>query len=304
MTDDELAMVRAHGFEPVAASYDKYDIDRIRAERNKTLAKIKASTDALRRQRGVKAKGKSAATASIHAQSANYYENNVGRLARRSRPTSKAPATRARAATPTSARPSWPRSYDATGNRIGDRRQRRHLPRPRRQPALLPVPHPTIRLGAQDDGGPMPASVKVASSNGTVDTIAVKEWIAKNPPEYAAGLQAAGFVTHYNDSHEAYKKMRDLATEFPNISQAIKLPEPTTGYQRKAQTMLGYQRTARPTETSYIRSTPTTCPVAGTSPTTAKQARHGRADLQELRPPGRQQPGGPDPRPGARTTRR
>ena len=72
----------------------------------------------------------------------------------------------------------------------------------------------------------MPASVKFASSNGTVDTIAVKEWIAKNPPGYAAGFQR-GFVTHYNEGHEAYKKMRDLATEFPNISQAIKLPEPT-----------------------------------------------------------------------------
>ena len=85
----------------------------------------------------------------------------------------------------------------------------------------------------------MPASIKVASSNGDVDTLAVKEWVAKNPPKPTAPLQ--GFVTHYNDSQEAYKKMRDLATEFPNISQAIKLPEQTFGYQRKAQTMLGYQ---------------------------------------------------------------
>ncbi len=36
--------------------------------------------------------------------------------------------------------------------------------------------------------------------------------------------------------------MRDLAAEFGNISEAIKLPEPTRGYQRYAQTMLGYLR--------------------------------------------------------------
>ena len=30
--------------------------------------------------------------------------------------------------------------------------------------------------------------------------------------------------------------MRDLATEFPNISKVYDLPEKTRGYQRKAQT--------------------------------------------------------------------
>ena len=123
----------------------------------------------------------------------------------------------------------------------------------------------------------MPAIVKIASSNGTVDTIDVKEWIAKNPPAYAPGFKS-GFVTHYNDGAEAYQKMRDLATEFPNISQAIKLPEQTTGYQRKAQTMLGYNATTtgrtRPRRTS---STPTTCrSPARRPPTAAQQPEHGR----------------------------
>src|SRR4051794_41964807 len=68
VTDEELAMVRAHGYEAVGVLEDKYNIDRIRAERNATLAEIKAATDALHRQ-GAKAKGKSAA-ADIHAQSA------------------------------------------------------------------------------------------------------------------------------------------------------------------------------------------------------------------------------------------
>src|SRR3954452_3886426 len=77
VTDEQLAMVRAHGFEDVGVIDDKYNIDRIRAERDATLAKEKAARDALD-GKGVRAKGKSA-TGDIHAQSANYYENLGGR---------------------------------------------------------------------------------------------------------------------------------------------------------------------------------------------------------------------------------
>ncbi len=111
-----------------------------------------------------------------------------------------------------------------------------------------------------------------------------------------------GFVTHYNEGYEAYEKMRDLATEFPNISQAIKLPEPTTGYQRKAQTMLGYTNATGtgPTATvGYVRFDANNLPVAGASPTTGAQ-QTGTVVLtsKSVRPPGRQQPHGPDQRPG------
>src|SRR3954471_16286443 len=47
VTDDELAQFKAHGFEPVATLSSKYEIDAIRADRNETLAKLKASIDAL-----------------------------------------------------------------------------------------------------------------------------------------------------------------------------------------------------------------------------------------------------------------
>ncbi len=69
--------------------------------------------------------------------------------------------------------------------------------------------------------------------------------------------------------------MRDLAAEFGNISEAIKLPEKTTGYQRKAQTMLGYTNATGngPTATvGYVRFDADSLPVAGSSPTTAQQA--------------------------------
>ena len=68
--------------------------------------------------------------------------------------------------------------------------------------------------------------------------------------------------------------MRDLAAEFPNISNAIKLPEPTTGYQRKAQTMLGYTNATGtgPTATvAYVRFDANNLPVAGASPTAGAQ---------------------------------
>ena len=58
VTDEELAVFRAHGFEPVATIASKYEIDAIRAQRNETLADEKAARDALKGS-GVKAKGKS-----------------------------------------------------------------------------------------------------------------------------------------------------------------------------------------------------------------------------------------------------
>src|SRR6478735_5889185 len=75
VTDQELAMVRAHGYEDVGVLDDKYNIDRIRAERETSLAEIKAATDALH-GKGVKAKN---AAGDIHAQRADYYENLGGR---------------------------------------------------------------------------------------------------------------------------------------------------------------------------------------------------------------------------------
>ena len=138
---------------------------------------------------------------------------------------------------------------------------------------------PVFRVGNKGDGGVLPATIKVAAPNGDVDTLDVREWIAKDPPPPGPGF-LSGFVTHYNDSQEAYKKMRDLAAEFSNISQAYKLPEQTRGYQRKAQTMLGYVNqptTQNPNPNPPTRprrtcgSTPTTCRSQAPRPSTAQQ---------------------------------
>ncbi|HET8757851.1 MAG TPA: hypothetical protein VFM58_17660, partial [Solirubrobacteraceae bacterium] len=47
VTDDQLALARANGFQPVATITDKDAIDAIRAQREKTIAADRAARDAL-----------------------------------------------------------------------------------------------------------------------------------------------------------------------------------------------------------------------------------------------------------------
>ena len=217
-------------------------------------------------------RGKSLVDGDIHAQKASYYENHGGRWL-----AIEANADGAHYTTTSTNSYVGPtvtaEIYDATGARIGNVVNVGIYSDPDVNPRYYQYHTQTVRLGAPDDGGPDPVSVKVASSNGTVDTIDVKEWIANDPPGNPQGF-LSGFVTHYNEGYEAIQKVRDLAAEFGNISEAIKLPEQTTGYQRKAQTMLGYTNTTGngPTATvGYVRFDASSLPVAGSSPSTSQQ---------------------------------
>ena len=96
----------------------------------------------------------------------------------------------------------------------------------------------TFRVGALDDGKPMPSQVRVASANGGVDTIGVKRWTSKDGKGFPAQY-VKDFTTDYVDPQQAYKKIRDLRTEFSNLADIIDLPNKTAGYQRKAQTVVG-----------------------------------------------------------------
>ena len=92
-----------------------------------------------------------------------------------------------------------------------------------------------------------PASVRVASANGGVDTLAVKDWVSKDGKGFPATFQK-DFNTHYVDPQEGYKRISDLAAAYPNISHVYDLPNKTTGYQRQAQAIVG-------TATPYTGST-------------------------------------------------
>jgi hypothetical protein len=274
LTDDQLAVYRTHGYEPVKVLVDKFAIDSIRAERNATLKKLKAANDALRDARSgtVKPKGKSLADGDIHASRADYWEDTGGRWLSIEANADGAHFTGNGMATyvgPT-VTGEW---FDGT-TRLGGGNIGVYVDGdPQQAPDFYQYHYTVFRVGSKGDGGPVPTSIRVASSNGTTDTLAVKEWVGPNPPKPTAPL--TGFVTHYNDSQEAYKKVRDLAAEFPTISEAVKLPEKTAGYQRRAQTMLGYTNATGngPTATvGYVRFDANNLPLAGSTPTTAQQA--------------------------------
>jgi hypothetical protein len=264
VTDEQLALVRARGFEPVATIIDRNQIDHIRAEREATIAKEAAATRALSANAAGR-RGASAAPGVVRAQRADYFENNVGRFL-------SIEATHAGAQTTCLGQGSpqcpvvaaeW---YDAAGNRLGGANLGVWYD-DRLSPDYYQYHFSVFRVGNKGDGGALPAKIKVAASNGDVDTLDVREWIAANPPPPGPGF-LKGFVTHYNDSQEAYQKMRDLAAEFPNISKVYELPEKTRGYQRKAQTMLGYNAT-----TPYITFNAGNQPVAGANPSGANAPR-------------------------------
>jgi hypothetical protein len=266
LTDEELAVYRSHGFQPVATLVDKFAIDVIRAERNATLKKLKAAKDALRDARqGIKSKSKSFADGDIHAQRADYWENNVGRFLSIEANADGAHFTGD--GTSTYVGPSVTAEWFAGTARLGGGNIGFYSDGdPFQVPRHYQYHYSVFRIGDKGDGEPVPTSITVASSNGSTDTLAVREWISKDPPKPTAPL--TGFVTHYNDSQEAYKKVRDLAAEFPNISEAVKLPEPTAGYQRRAQTMLGYTNVAT---TPYITFDESNRPVAGGTPPGSQQ---------------------------------
>ncbi|WP_169542075.1 M14 family zinc carboxypeptidase [Solirubrobacter soli] len=243
VTDTEQALVQARGYSYVKTIHDKNNIDRIRAERDASIADEAAATRALKVNAAGKA-GPSAAPGTVRAQRADFYENNVGRFISIEANTTQAQITCTNPTAGTGCSYTGPvlvaEFYDAAGNRMGGGNLGTYID-PDVNPDYYQYHYSIFRIGNKGDGGPDPAWIKVAAPNGDVDTLAAKEWVAKNPPSYAQNFQH-GFIQRYYDGPEVYKKMRDLAAEFPTIAQVYDLPEKTTGYQRKAQTMLGYQQ--------------------------------------------------------------
>ena len=73
-------------------------------------------------------------------------------------------------------------------------------------------------------------TVRVADANGNFDTSGVTEWAGKALPPRVADFQK-DFITKYMDPTEIYTRMDPLTTQFPDIMQAINLPNKTGGYQ-------------------------------------------------------------------------
>ena len=271
--DEQLKIARAHGYEDVGVVHSKENFAAIRAE---SLANKLAEIDAKKalEENAAGRKGASAAAGSIRAQRADFYENNVGKFLSIEANVDGVTYTGANQNVyngPT-VEAEW---FDAAGNRLGGGALQPYTD-PDVTPDYYQYHYQIFRIGNKGDTTAEVASIKVASNNGDVDTLAAKEWISKNPPPNAATFKS-GFVTRYYDSPDAYAKVRALAAEFPNIASVEDLPEKTWGYQRPAATMLGYQNAPttqqpnpRPNATSpYVIIDDNGLPVAGDTPSAA-----------------------------------
>ena len=274
VTPQEQAALEAQGYPAVAVISDAGNADRLRAQRNATLEAEAAAKAALERS---PAKGKNAAASTVRAQRADYFENYAGRYISIEATTSQAAIANNRYSGP-QLTAAW---LDASGAELGSGNLSALLD-PDVSPAQYLYHVSVYRVGNLNDGGTMPASVKIAAPNGDVDTLAVKEWVSKNGASSPVGF-VQDFVTHYPDPQEAYKKMRDLATEFPNIAQVYDLPNKSPGYQRKAQAIVG-------TSTPYAGGTSSLATAAANQAvvlTTGAWGHQGGNDVTvELRNPG------------------
>ena len=245
MTDEQLAWVRAQGYENVGVVHDKFNIDHIRAERDADIADEVAAKQALTVNEAGKA-GPSAAPGTVRAQRADFIreqrrplhldrgEHDAARRSRaRTRPRARAARTPARL---------------LHGRRVR-RRQQLHRPAapddyidPDRQPlTTTSTTHPIFRIGNKGDGA---RGARLREGRGPERRRrhdAAKEWLPKNPPGYAANFRS-NFNTRYYMAQEGYERVQALAAEYPNIAKEVKAPEQTWGYMSKAATMVGYQR--------------------------------------------------------------
>jgi Zinc carboxypeptidase/Chitobiase/beta-hexosaminidase C-terminal domain len=92
-----------------------------------------------------------------------------------------------------------------------------------------------IRIGERGNNDPpAPTRIRVGSSTGASLEGDVEEWLGGGLPPMNSRF-ISDFTTRYMDPTEVYDRFRQLATEYPNLTQLIPLPHATNGYQRKAQ---------------------------------------------------------------------
>ena len=91
-----------------------------------------------------------------------------------------------------------------------------------------------IRIGDLGSGPAAPTRIRIGSSTGAMLEGDVKVWLAGGLPPHADGY-LSDFTTRYMDPTEVYQRFDELAAEFSNIAEMVPLPNPTNGYQRRAQ---------------------------------------------------------------------
>ena len=238
VTDAEKAVYEAMGYPAVKTLQTQADVDALRAARDATIAAETAAKDALSSASG--SKSKSAADGTVRIQRADYWEDISGRFlsveGTTTQPSFSCTTVNGRETCTYTGPPLMAAWYAADGTELGSG-QLSAVADPDLSPDAYLYHGTKFRVGNVGDGG-MPAYVKISSSNGDVATLDAKKWVGNGGETSPSGF-IQDFNTHYVTPRESYAKMRELASEFPNVSKLMNLPNKSEGYQRKAQAIIG-----------------------------------------------------------------
>ena len=214
VNDDEKAILEAQGYPAVKVLQTQADVDALRAERDATIAAETAAKAALTSSAADKSKKAIAGT--VRAQRADYWEDVSGRYLSIEGTTDGRPRITPRDGSYTgpALQAAW---FAADGTQLGSGQLSAILDTGV-TPAAYLYHGSRFRVGNVGDGG-MPAYVRIAAPNGDVATLDAKKWVGNGGTTSPGGF-IQDFNTHYVTPRESYAKMRELASEFSNISDA------------------------------------------------------------------------------------
>lgn len=90
-----------------------------------------------------------------------------------------------------------------------------------------------------------PDTISITSPTGDVATAKVNDWLPIEGEAPWGPNYQTDFITSYLTPTELYDRVKALAAEFPEISEIVELPNPTNGYRRHAQAVLGSANASR-----------------------------------------------------------
>ena len=112
-----------------------------------------------------------------------------------------------------------------------------------------------IRIGNIGEGPAAPTKIRLGSSTGASLEGDVSTWLGSGVPPAVPGY-LSDFTTRYMDPTEVRARIFELADEYSNIAELVKLPYKTNGYQRKAQANMAGSTTPGGTPTAPGSSPP------------------------------------------------
>ena len=91
-----------------------------------------------------------------------------------------------------------------------------------------------------------PDSIRVTSSTGGVTTGKVSDWLRDVTPLTSLPGYKSDFVDEYKHPQQLYARFEQIAQQYPDLAEIVRMPNKTNGYQRKAQATIGTIPPSRP----------------------------------------------------------